>query len=137
MISRSGIFITGAILFLGILLMGMSGMGSTPGISVSDSPFDARIMDTSKSEAAILSVTIDGRTSFNAYMGKGKVQIPFENISRIDFKDDEVCITMKNAEDLCNLRINGISKMYGKTAFGTYQIPLKDVLWIEFTKARQ
>ncbi|MBN2297160.1 MAG: hypothetical protein JXM72_01125 [Deltaproteobacteria bacterium] len=133
---RSGIFISGSIVFLCIFLMGMSGMGSVAGQTVADSPFDATIMDTAKSEVMILSATIDGKTSFNASMGKGKVQIPFENISRIDFKDESACISMKNSGDLCNLRINGISKIYGKTAFGTYQIPLKDVLWIEFTKAR-
>ena len=134
--ARSDIFISGLILFLCIFLMGMSGMGSGAGQPVTDSPFDATIMDASKSEVMLLSVTIDGKTSFNGFMGKGRVQIPFENISRIDFKDDIACISMRNTGDLCNLKIKGISKIYGKTTFGTYQIPLKDVVWIVFTKAR-
>ena len=117
--------------------MGMSGMGSVTGPAVTESPFDAKIMDTTKNEVVVLSVTIDGKTTFNAFMGKGKVHIPFENISRIDLKDEIACISMKNSGELCNLRINGISKIYGKTSFGTYQISLKDVLWIEIMKARQ
>ncbi len=136
MSARSGFFSVGVLLFLALFLMGMSGMGSVSGQSAAASPFDAKIMDTTKSELEILSITIDGKTSFNGYMGKGKVQIPFDNISRIDIKEDIACITMKDTGDICNLRINGISRIYGKTSFGSYQISLKDILWIEFTKAR-
>jgi hypothetical protein len=134
--TRLSIFLAGVVLILAVFLMGMSGMGSIAGQTGALSPFNAKIMDTTMSEMEILSVTIDGKTSFNAYMGKGKVQIPFENISRIDIKEDIACITMKNTGNMCNLRINGISRVFGKTSFGTYQISLKDILWIEFTKAR-
>jgi hypothetical protein len=133
--TRLSIFLAGVVLFLALFLMGMSGIGSIAGQTGALSPFNAKIMDTTKNEVEILSVTIDGKTSFNAYMGKGKVQIPFENISRIDIKENIVCITL-NTGDMCNLKINGMSRVFGKTSFGTYQISLKDILWIEFTKAR-
>jgi len=135
--ARSGILTLGVVLFLCVFLMGMSGMGSPAGQTGAASPFDAKLVDTTKSELEISSITIDGKTSFNAYMGKGKVQIPFENISRIDIKEDNACITLKKTGDMCTLRINGISRIYGKTSFGSYQISLKDVVSIEFTKARQ
>ncbi|MBT8490881.1 MAG: hypothetical protein KJN62_07525 [Deltaproteobacteria bacterium] len=134
--ARSGIFTLGTVLILCVFLMGMSGTGTIASQGGVASPFDATITDTTKSEVKILSVTIDGKTSFNAYMGKGKVQIPFENILRIDITEESACITLINSDDMCNLRINGISRIYGKTSFGTYQISLKDVVSIEFTKAR-
>ena len=134
--AQSGVFTVGLVLILCVFLMGMSGTGPLASQSGVASPFDATITDTTQSEVKILSITIDGKTSFNAYMGKGKVQIPFENISRIDITEESACITLKNADDMCDLKINGISRIYGKTSFGTYQISLKDVLSIEFTKAR-
>jgi len=135
--ARSGIFTVGMILFLCVFLMGMSGMGSIAGQTGAASPFDAKVVDTTKNQVEISSITIDGKTSFNAYMGKGKVQIPFENISRIDITEENASIILKNTGGTCTLRINGISRIYGKTSFGTYQISLKDVVSIEFTKARQ
>ena len=134
--ARSRIFTLGVVLFLCVFLMGMSGMGSIGGQTGTASPFDAKVVDTTNNEVVISSITIDGKTSFNAYMGKGKVQIPFENISRIDIKEESACITLKPTGDMCTLRINGISRIYGKTTFGSYQISLKDVISIEFTKAR-
>ena len=134
--ARSGFFAVGVVLFLCVFLMGMSGMGSISGQTGTASPFDAKIVDTTKSEVEVSSITIDGKTSFNAYMGKGKVQIPFENISRIEIKEESACITLKNTGDMCTLRLNGISRIYGKTSYGTYQISLKAVVLIEFTKAR-
>lgn len=136
MSARLNILTVGAILGICVFLMGMSGMGTFASQGGSASPFDAKITDTTKSEITISSVTIDGKTSFNAYMGKGKVQIPFENILRIDITEENACISLKDSDNMCNLRINGISRVYGKTPFGTYQIPLKDVVTIEFTKAR-
>lgn len=125
-------------LILGVFLAGMSGTGTgSPNQGLVSSPYDAKIKDSSGSEVTIGSVTFDGKTSFSAYLGKGKVQIPFENISRIEVKGDSICVKLSGAGTMCNLRINGVSKVYGKTAYGTYQVPLKDVVWIDLTKQKQ
>ena len=129
-------FSTGMIVVFSGLLMGMSGLGSAPPSSL-DSPFTARIKDTSNNEITIRSVSIDGKNSFNGFLGKGRVQIPLENISRIEIKDGEACVTLSVTDDLCTLRLGGSSKIFGKTDFGSYQIPIKDIVWIEFTRAEK
>jgi hypothetical protein len=124
------------LMVLSIFLMGMGNAGS-PGQSPVDSPFTAKIKDNSNNEVTITSATFDGKTTFNVYMGKGRVEIPFDTISRIEVKDGSACAAIKNTGTLCNLKINGISKIYGKLPYGIYQIALKDVLWVELTKAKQ
>jgi hypothetical protein len=116
--------------------MGMSGALS-PGQGTEASPYNAKIKDSTNYEVSITSVTFDGKTSLNAYLGKGKVQIPFENISRIEVKDKSVCVILTGAGTMCNLALNGVSKIYGKTSYGTYQVALKDVILIELTRAKQ
>ncbi len=120
------------------LLMGMGGMGpgASGGQSNSLMSFEAKAMDTENNTVQIKSATIDGKTVFQAYMGKGKVMIPFEQITRIEIKGKSACITMKNSEKLCNLRIKEMAKLEGSTSYGTYQITMSEVVWIEITKAR-
>jgi hypothetical protein len=121
---------------LGAFLMGMGNAGS-PGQGPVESPFNAKIKDTSNNEVTITSATFDGKTTFNVYMGKGRVEIPFDTISRIELKEGSACASIKGTGTMCNLKTNSILKIYGKLPFGMYQIALKDVMWIELTKAKQ
>jgi hypothetical protein len=123
------------VIFLGFFLLGMTG-GISQGQSTVTSPFNARIKDTMNNEISISSITFDGKTVFSASLGKGRVQIPFENIERIDVKDDTVCLKLVGAGTMCDLKLNSISKIYGKTQYGTYQIAFKDISWVELTKAK-
>ena len=116
-----------------LAIMGMSGLGPVSPQNGPASSFNARVMDTANNAVEISSVVIDGKVLFQASLGKGKVRIPFENISRITIKDKNACVTLKSSRELCDLKISEISKIYGNTSFGTYQISLKDVAWIEFT----
>lgn len=117
-------------------LMGMGGSGA-PGRAAADSMFNATIRDTSNNQVDVTSVTFDGTTTFNVFMGKGRVQIPFENISRIEVKQGSVCVSLKGAGTMCDLKTNGMSKIYGRMPYGLYQIAMKDVTWIELTKVKQ
>ncbi len=124
--------------FSSSMLMGMSGVGtgSSGGQNSSLLTFDAKLLDTENTTVQLTSVTIDGRTSFQAYMGKGKITIPFDQISRLEMKGKNACLTLKNSQRLCNLKVKELSKVLGNTQFGLYQISLSDVVWIEFSKAR-
>ena len=124
---------------ISLMIMGMGGMGAgtSGGQGNSLMTFEAKITDTDSNTVHITSATIDGKTVFQAYMGKGKVTIPFEQIKRIEIKGKGACITMKNSEKLCNLRIKEMAKLEGSTSFGTYQIPMAEVVWIEISKAKQ
>jgi hypothetical protein len=135
--TRTGYLYRAALLLvLGIFLMGMGNAGS-PGQGAAESPFNAKIKDTSNNEVTITSASFDGKTTFNVYMGKGRVEIPFDTISRIEVKEGSACATIKATGTMCNLKTNSISKIYGKLPYGTYQIAFKDVVWIELTKAKQ
>jgi hypothetical protein len=120
-----------------LVLMGMSGLGTVSPQNGTASSFSAKILDTTNNTVEVTSVTIDGKAMFQASLGKGKARIPFENISRITVKDKNACVTLRSSQELCSLRINEISKIYGNTSFGTYQISLKDVVWIELSPTKQ
>jgi hypothetical protein len=94
-------------------------------------------LDVASNEVEITSVTIDGKTTFGGYLGKGKVQIPFENITHIEISKGNVCVTLMNGGQICNLKMNEISRLYGNTSFGTYQIALKDIKGLDFVKAKK
>jgi hypothetical protein len=128
------------ILLASAMLTGMSG-GLGPGPSgnqaAAGAAFDAKLMDSENNTIQLSSATIDGKTALQAYMGKGKVTIPFEQISRIEIKGKTACVTLKNSQKMCNLTIREMSRVYGNTSFGVYQISLADVAWMELTKAKQ
>lgn len=125
-------------ILLSCVLMGMSGVGTGSAGAPNNAflSFDAKVMDTGSNSVQLSSVAVDGKTSFQASMGKGKVTIPFEEISRIQIKGKTACVTLKNSNQVCNLVIKESSKVSGRTSFGLYQIPLNEVVSIEFSKAR-
>ncbi|HNY66911.1 MAG TPA: hypothetical protein PKM41_15885 [Deltaproteobacteria bacterium] len=128
------------VLLASSMLMGMSGgMGTAPSgnQAVPGIAYDAKLMDVDNNVVQLSSVTIDAKTAFQANMGKGKVIIPFDQISRIEIKGKTACVTLKNSQRMCNLTIKELSRVYGSTSFGAYQISLADVAWIELTKAKQ
>lgn len=110
-----------------LLLMGMSGLGTSPGQPASTSDFTVKIIDIDKTEVELTGVTIDGKTTFGCYQGKGRLQIPFESIAHIDLQKDNACVTLVDGTRVCNLRTNAASRLYGNTSFGAYQIALKDL----------
>jgi hypothetical protein len=119
---------------LAALVMGMGGsLGA--GQSQPESSFSASVKDTSSNKVQISSVTFDGKTTFNVMLGKGRVQVPLDNISRIEMKEGEACVTFTDAHTLCGLKTGGSTKIYGQTGYGLYQIQLKDVESIEIKKA--
>ncbi len=111
----------------GIFLMGMSGMGTNSGQPAAQSNFAVKIVDIDNTEVELTGVSIDGKTTFGCYQGKGRLQIPFETIAHIDLKMDNACVTMVDGTQICNLRTNAASRLYGNTSFGAFQIALKDL----------
>lgn len=122
------------------MLLGMSGgMGQGPsgGQAAAGPAYDAKLVDAGNNTVQLSSVTIDGRAALQAFMGKGKVTIPFEQITRIEVKDKNACVTLKNSQRMCGLTIKETSRVYGNTSFGAYQIALADVVQVELNKAKQ
>lgn len=120
-----------------LALMGMSGVGTSAPQNGTALSFDATISDTTGTEVKVTSATIDGKTLFQGFLGKGKVRVPFENISRITIKDKTACLTLRSSREMCSLKIAETSRIHGTTPYGTYQVSLKDVAWIEISPARK
>jgi len=125
-----------SLLLITPMLMGLTNMGSTPNRLATASVYDANIIDQSDTKVKLSWVTLDGDTLFKGYLGKGKVQIPFGNISYIEISKDQACIHLKEGKVICTLKINRLSRIYGKTPYGNYQIALKDIKKISFIKIR-
>jgi hypothetical protein len=125
-----------SLVFLGfsMLIMGMSGLGTPANQSAVTSSFSFKITDIDNTEIELSSVTIDGKTTFGGYLGKGKVQIPFATIAHIDLNKDAACVTMVDSTQVCNIKTNTISRLYGNTPFGAYQIALKDLKTLVIVK---
>lgn len=121
------VFLSLIVVGSGIFLMGMSGMGTNSGQPAAQSNFSVKIVDIDNTEVELTGVSIDGKTTFGCYQGKGRLQIPFETIAHIDLKKDNACVTMVDGTQICNLRTNAASRLYGSTSFGAFQIALKDL----------
>jgi hypothetical protein len=78
------VFCTILILILSISLIGMSGLGGGPNQAQISSVFKAKVMDITNNEVELGNVTIEGKTSYSGFLGKGRIQIPFEKIASID-----------------------------------------------------
>jgi len=116
-----------AVLWIGFFLMGMSGLGTNSNQPAATSNFAFKIIDIDNTEVEVSGVTIDGKTTFGCFQGKGRLQIPFASIAHIDLKKDSACVTMVDGTQVCNLKTNAVSRLYGHTSVGAYQIALKDL----------
>jgi len=115
----------------------MSGLGTGPNQSQISSVFKVKIVDTSNNEVEIGNVTIDGKTSFGGFLGKGRIQIPFEKIISIEISKGNACINLEDGGNICNIKANDFSRLYGNTSFGSYQISLRDIKKLDFIKAKR
>jgi hypothetical protein len=125
------------ILMLSVSLIGMSGLGGSPNQSQVSSVFKAKVTDITNNEVELGNVTIEGKTSFGGFLGKGRIQIPFEKIASIDISKGNTCINFEDGGQVCNIKANDFSRLYGNTSFGSYQISLKDIKKIDFIKAKK
>ncbi len=124
-------------LMLTLPMMGMSGFGGQDPEANQPSPFSAQLTDSSGQQISIKQATIDGKTSLRGFLGKGKVRIPFSNIDSIKIEADQATVRLSNAEESVTIRISGISRLQGSTAFGSYQIALKEVSEVSFSRIEQ
>ncbi len=118
-----------------ICLMGMSGFGATS--EPQPSNYRAEITDTGERSLSVSSATIDGHTVLKGKLGKGRIQVPFETIERIDFDKNRATIQIRGNAQRLTVEVNGFSQLTGRTAFGTYQIALKDLKRLHLVKDSQ
>jgi hypothetical protein len=84
-------------------------------------------------------VTASGATEIAGGLGRGSLQIPFENIESVTFdtaedrSDRAAKIQLRNGESVA-MHVRGSLSFYGQTPVGTYQIRARDLKAVEFTR---
>jgi len=118
-----------------VCLLGMSGFGAAS--EPQPTNYRAEITDTGERSLSISSATIDGQTALKGKLGKGRIQVPFETIERVDFDKNRATIQIKGNAQRLTVDINGFSQLTGRTAFGNYQIALKDLKHLRLMRDSQ
>jgi len=124
------------ILCLGLLGMGALGGGRDNGIAARD--FRADLTDIDGTRIAVTRVTAGGDTSLEGDLGRGRLRVPFDNISRITIEpggQDRVKAEVALREGApVTLTLRSSTTFYGQTPSGAYQIRARDLRSIEFTQ---
>lgn len=128
-------------LFLLLFFIITTGMGNITGDDGNKLPkvminYRATVTDTDGYTVALSQVSIAESIYFSGSIGKGKQTIDFGNVKKatikeISEKEVEVTIYFKDEQSL-TIIAEGKSKLKGKSKYGIYTIPLKDIREIKF-----
>ncbi len=114
-------------LFLG---MGSSGSGSPDKIPVPVKKFKVVVVDQMDVVTEAQDASIDGATFVEGKRGEGIFTVAFENISSVVFFRKEGILTgnLKLRDGASQtLILQGNKRLFGRTAYGTFQIPLSEL----------
>jgi hypothetical protein len=124
------------LLGLGVLGMGALGGGRENGVPAHD--FRADLIDVDGTRIAVTRMTAGGDTSLEGELGRGRLRVPFDNISRITIEpggQDHVKAEVALREGApVTLTLRSSTTFYGQTASGAYQIRARDLRSVEFTQ---
>jgi hypothetical protein len=118
-------------------LMGMGAFGGQQdGLPARD--FSATFTDADGSRMAVTRVTSGGGASLEGELGRGRLRIPFDNITRITFQPTEndrervrAQVTLREGEPV-TLTLRSSTTFSGRTQGGAYQIRARDLRSVEF-----
>jgi hypothetical protein len=121
------------------VLLGMGSVGDTgtPGrIPVPDKKFTAVVIDQMDVATETRDISIEGGTFLEGKKGEGTFTVGFENIKFVNFlMSDGKLFGHAQLKDgkMVQLSLNKSKKLFGKTPYGTFQIPLGDLKKITIT----
>lgn len=94
------------------------------------------VVDKTGTKTLLEDFTWDGFVHVQGQLGAGTVAIPFAKVRRIDFEPGEKGkVTARvglKSEEVVRLTVSGRLMCYGRTAFGNYQVQVKDVTRFQF-----
>lgn len=134
-------FAVTAVLSSLLFLMGMGGLGgpaSVEKVPVPEKNFNARIVDREGVQTSLSQVSFEGKVFLVGKRGDATVTIPFEKISSLDITvtgqqgNEVLCVVSLRGKEKIEIKVDKISKFYGKADFGTFQIESKDLKSISF-----
>jgi len=124
-------------------IMGMgagTGGNVSPGkIPVPDRSFTGICIDQMDVATNCTDISIEGKTFVEGKMGEGTYTVDFQNIGSIDFLSagDNMVGRLQLNDGIKELRMNGNSRVYGRTEYGTFQIKLSHLKRIVFVSSEQ
>jgi hypothetical protein len=124
---------------LGFGLMGMGAMGGggrDAGLPARD--FRATFTDLDGTRIEATRVSAGSETSVEGEIGRGRLRIPFDNITRLQLEPDSqardrvrVRVTLREGEPV-TLSLRTSTTFYGQTPSGAYQIRARDLRSVDF-----
>lgn len=134
---RGGRSLALAALATTLLGMGSLGGGREPGAPVRD--FRATFTDVDGVNVSADHVSCGGGTTLEGDLGRGRLRVPFENISRVDLARDgsdrdslRAHVSLREGSPV-TLLLRSSTTFYGQVPSGAYQIRARDLRAIEFT----
>jgi hypothetical protein len=124
-----------AVLSLGLL--GMGGLGGTRDSGLPARDFRAVLTDVDGTRLEVDRLTAGGDTSLEGELGRGRLRVPFDNVSSVAFErlDGErervrAKVALREREPV-DLIVRGATTFYGQTPGGVFQIRARDLRSIE------
>jgi len=124
-----------AVLSLGLLGMGGFGGNRDSGLPARD--FRAVLTDVDGTRMEVDRLTAGGDASLEGELGRGRLRVPFDNVSSISFErlDGErervrAKIALREREPVA-VMVRGSTTFYGQTPGGAFQIRARDLRSIE------
>jgi hypothetical protein len=128
------------VLALAVLSLGLLGMGGLGGNRDSGLPahdFRAVLTDVDGTRMEVDRLTAGGDTSLEGEIGRGRLRVPFDNVSGISFEPlagererVRAKIALRGREPVV-LTVRGSTTFYGQTPGGAFQIRARDLRSIE------
>lgn len=122
---------------VGLLGMGSLGGGDRgPGMPARD--FRAALVDADGTRIEVTRLSAGGDVSLEGELGRGRLRIPFDNITRIRLEGagdrDRVHaeVTLREGSPV-TLTLRSSTTFYGQVPSGAYQVRARDLRSIEFT----
>jgi hypothetical protein len=119
-----------------VLGMGGFGGGDRSGMPARD--FHATFTDADGNHTDADRVTAGGDASLEGDLGRGRLRVPFDNITSVAFQPaeaDRVRATVKLREgDPVTLLVRSSTTFYGQVPGGAYQIRVRDLKGVDFKR---
>ena len=125
---------------IGCLCLGIVGMGGFGGREEQAPARDFRavFVDLDGARTDVNRVTAGGGTSLEGDLGRGRLRVPFDNITSVRFRPSETERDRVRAEvtlregDPVMLSVRSSATFYGRIPGGAYQIRARDLQSVEF-----
>ena len=126
-----------ALLATTLVGMGSLGGGGGPGTPVRD--FHATFTDVDGTQVSADHVSCGGGTTLEGDLGRGRLRVPFENISHVRLVPDgsnrdtlRAEVTLREGSPV-TLTLRSSTTFYGQIPSGAYQIRARDLRSVDFS----